>query len=41
MALRINTNLVAINAHRMLGMNDGNLAKSLQKLSSGLRTNGA
>ncbi len=41
MALRINTNMMAINAHRVLGMNDNALAKSLQKLSSGLRINGA
>ncbi len=41
MGLRINTNITAMNAHRLLGVNDGNLSKSLQKLSSGLRINGA
>ncbi len=41
MGLRINTNITAMNAHRMMGMNDVALSKSLQKLSSGLRINGA
>ncbi len=41
MGLRINTNITAMNAHRLMGMNDVNLGKSLQKLSSGLRINGA
>lgn len=41
MGLRINTNITAMNAHRLLTMNDGNLSKSLQKLSSGLRINTA
>ncbi len=41
MGLRINTNITAMNAHRLLGINDGALSKSLQKLSSGLRINGA
>jgi flagellin len=41
MALRINTNITAMNAHRLLGMNDTNLGKSLAKLSSGMRINGA
>ncbi|MBM3270744.1 MAG: flagellin [Candidatus Sericytochromatia bacterium] len=39
--MRINTNMQAINAHRLLGQNDVALSKSLQKLSSGLRINGA
>ncbi|MBM3270743.1 MAG: flagellin [Candidatus Sericytochromatia bacterium] len=41
MGLRINTNITAMNAHRLLGINDNALSKSLQKLSSGLRINGA
>ena len=41
MALRINTNISALNAHRLLGMNDSSLGKSLSRLSSGLRINGA
>jgi len=41
MALRINTNLAALNAHRQLSANDASLNKSLEKLSSGLRINTA
>lgn len=41
MALRINTNIAALNAHRVLTANDGLLNKSLERLSSGLRINGA
>lgn len=41
MGLRINTNVGALNAHRQLTMNDNALSKSLQRLSSGLRINGA
>ncbi len=41
MGLRINTNVGAMNAHRQLTTNDTALAKSLQRLSSGLRINGA
>jgi flagellin len=41
MGLRINTNITAMNAHRLLGINDGNLSRSLSKLSSGLRINTA
>jgi len=41
MSLRINTNVAALNAHRQLTMNDDALSKSLQRLSSGLRINGA
>ena len=41
MGLRINTNVAAINAHRTLGMNDTQLSKSLEKLSSGYRINRA
>jgi flagellin len=41
MGLRINTNISAIDSHRIMGINDANLSKSLQKLSSGLRINAA
>jgi flagellin len=41
MALRINTNLAALNSHRQLSANDSMLNKSLEKLSSGLRINSA
>jgi Flagellin and related hook-associated proteins len=41
MGLRINTNVGALNAHRQLTTNDIALSKSLQRLSSGLRINGA
>lgn len=41
MGLRINTNVGAMNAHRQLTINDTALSKSLQRLSSGLRINGA
>lgn len=39
--MRINNNLMAINAHRQLGVNSLNQSKSLEKLSSGLRINRA
>ncbi|MBM3270742.1 MAG: flagellin [Candidatus Sericytochromatia bacterium] len=39
--MRINTNMMAINAHRLLRENDYTRGKSLQRLSSGLRINGA
>ncbi|MBS4021301.1 MAG: flagellin [Dethiobacter sp.] len=39
--MRINTNISAMNAHRQLGVNQGYSAKSLEKLSSGLRINRA
>ena len=39
--MRINTNIAAMNAHRQLGVNTTNSAKSLGKLSSGLRINSA
>ncbi len=39
--MRINNNLMAINAHRQLGINSVNQSKSLEKLSSGLRINRA
>lgn len=39
--MRINTNISAMNAHRQLGMNQTNMTKSMEKLSSGLRINRA
>jgi len=41
MALRINTNLAALNAHRLLTQTDGLMGKSIERLSSGLRINKA
>ncbi|MBU0676266.1 MAG: flagellar protein FlaB [Proteobacteria bacterium] len=41
MALRINTNVAAINAHKNMINNDNALSSSLEKLSSGLRINRA
>ena len=41
MSLRINTNIMAMNTHRTMQMTDLALAKSLEKLSSGLRINRA
>jgi len=41
MSLRINHNTSAINAHRNLQANQGNLSKTLEKLSSGLKINRA
>ncbi|SEO59283.1 flagellin [Amphibacillus marinus] len=37
----INNNIPALNTHRQLGINQGNLQKSMEKLSSGLRINRA
>lgn len=39
--MRINNNLMAMNAHRQLAINQGNVQKSIEKLSSGLRINRA
>lgn len=39
MALRINTNISALNAHANLQKSDASLSKSLERLSSGLRIN--
>ncbi|MCL1828463.1 MAG: hypothetical protein FWG32_03090, partial [Oscillospiraceae bacterium] len=39
--MRIQNNVPAINAHRMYGINQTNIAKSLEKLSSGYRINRA
>jgi len=41
MALRINQNIAAQNAYRNLSINDGEMSKSLEKLSSGFRINRA
>ena len=41
MALTINTNVESLNAQRNLGKSQAKLAKSLQRLSSGLRINSA
>ncbi len=41
MALTINTNVASLNAQRNLGATQSNLAKSMQRLSSGLRINSA
>ncbi len=41
MALRINTNIAAMNAHKNLIKNDNSLSESLGRLSSGLRINKA
>ncbi|MBN2061387.1 MAG: flagellin [Deltaproteobacteria bacterium] len=41
MGLRINTNIAAMNAHRNLAISDSNMAKSLERLSSGYRINRA
>ncbi len=39
--MRINNNLMSMNAHRQLGMNNSAKSKSLEKLSSGFRINRA
>ncbi len=39
--MRINNNIMAMNTHRQLGVNSNNGAKSMEKLSSGLRINRA
>ena len=41
MSLRVNTNIAAMNAYRNLTVTEGNLGKSLEKLSSGFRINRA
>lgn len=41
MGLRINQNIMAMNAYRNLGVSEGQLGKSLEKLSSGFRINRA
>lgn len=39
--MRINTNVMALNAQNMLSKNQNDVEKSIQKLSSGLKINGA
>ena len=39
--MRINNNIMALNAHRQLGINQTNSSKSMEKLSSGFRINRA
>ncbi len=39
--MRIVNNIMAMNAHRQLAINQGGIAKSIEKLSSGLRINRA
>src|SRR5690606_33869370 len=41
MNVRIANNIMALNAHRQLTINQGGAAKSIEKLSSGLRINRA
>src|SRR5215213_3244614 len=41
MGLRINQNIAATNAYRNLSVTDGQMSKSLEKLSSGFRINRA
>ena len=41
MAISINTNVASLNAQRNLSASQTNLAKSMQRLSSGLRINSA
>src|SRR5438128_6738901 len=41
MGLRINQNIAAMNAYRNLTVTDGQMSKSLEKLSSGFRINRA
>src|SRR6266498_1133807 len=41
MGLRINQNIAATNAYRNLSVTDGQMQKSLEKLSSGFRINRA
>ena len=39
--MRINNNVMALNAHRQLGVNQSNASKSMERLSSGMRINRA
>ena len=39
--MRINNNLAAINSHRQYNINNGNIGKNVEKLSSGFRVNRA
>ncbi|MCL2628957.1 MAG: flagellin [Oscillospiraceae bacterium] len=37
--MRINNNITAVNSHRQYGINNGNIGKNVEKLSSGYRVN--
>jgi len=39
--MRINNNIMAINSHRQYGINGGNIARNVERLSSGFRVNRA
>ena len=39
--MRINNNITAVNSHRQYGINNSNIAKNVEKLSSGYRVNRA
>jgi len=39
--MRINNNITAVNSHRQYGINNGNIGKNVEKLSSGFRVNRA
>lgn len=39
--MRINNNVMALNAHRQLSINQTNASKSMERLSSGMRINRA
>jgi len=39
--MRINNNITALNSHRQYGINNGNISKNMEKLSSGFRVNRA
>ena len=41
MGMVVRTNIMGINANRQLGMNNNQVSKSLEKLSSGYRINRA
>ncbi|MGB8650536.1 MAG: flagellin, partial [Mycobacteriales bacterium] len=41
MSLRVNTNIAAMNSYRNLTVSEGQMNKSLEKLSSGFRINRA
>ena len=39
--MRINNNITAINSHRQYGINNANIGRNVEKLSSGFRVNRA
>ncbi|MCL2227590.1 MAG: flagellin, partial [Oscillospiraceae bacterium] len=39
--MRIQNNITAVNSHRQYGINQGNLSRGMERLSSGLRVNRA